>query len=70
MRKLLIVVCGVLSSLTFLPAADHSGAQGSYPETEYWILTLSEKQLEEVELRRCVTLSKEQLEKEFLNYTK
>lgn len=63
MRKWLVVTWGVLGCLTCVPAADSPVDAGLFSENDYWLLALSEKQLEEVESRRCVTLSKDQWRK-------
>lgn len=61
MKKLMVVTCVVLCGLASVPAADTVMNSESFPSEQYWILALSKTQLEEVELRRRVTLSKEQL---------
>jgi hypothetical protein len=61
MKLYLVVVCGLLVGLSLSPAGESPTNLCSFPEDQYLILTLSERQLEEVDARRRVTLSKSQL---------
>jgi hypothetical protein len=62
MKKFLMCVCGILCGLPFMGVSGETPRAALFPESDYLILTLSENQLDEVESRRRVTLSKAQLE--------
>jgi len=61
MKKSLMIVCGVLGCLPLVAPAAQPVNEGLFKPDECWILSLSAAQLEEVELRRRLTLSKQQL---------
>ena len=61
MKYYLVVVCGFLGGLLLVQAGHQTTNICSFPEDEYLILSLSGEQLKEIESRRRITLSKEQL---------
>lgn len=61
MKKLLIVAWGILGCLPVVQGADEPAGTASFDTTGHYVMTLSARQLEEVESRRRVTLSPDQL---------
>ncbi len=62
MRSLFAIGCFLLGCCSLLPAGVETLATGPFTEADYVILSLSQSQLEEVESKRRLTLSKAQLQ--------